>query len=51
MIHLFGPTGENMMKELVTYDEFHPVLLKQHANLPHKEFESFNQVIILTAWN
>ena len=32
------------VKELTTYDEFHPVLFKQHANLPHKEFDSFDQV-------
>ncbi len=32
------------VKELTTYDEFHPVLFKQHTNLPHKEFDSFDQV-------
>ena len=35
--------GETV-KELTTYDEFHPVLFNQHKNHPFKEFDSFDQV-------
>ena len=32
------------MKELTTYDEFHPLLFNQHASNPSKEFDTFDQV-------
>lgn len=35
------------MKELTTYDEFHPLLFNQHARHPFKEFETFNQVMLV----
>lgn len=36
-----------LMKELSTYEEFHPVLFKQHESLNSKEFETFNQVELI----
>ena len=35
------------MKDLVTYDEFHPLLFRQHADHPFKEFPTFDQVKLL----
>jgi hypothetical protein len=37
-------TNPGLTKELSTYEEFHPVLFKQHESLNSKEFETFNQV-------
>lgn len=41
-----------MERELLTgfshtcrYDEFHPLLMKQHMSKPHLEFESFNHAV------
>lgn len=39
-------SNSSMTKELSTYEEFHPVLFKQHESLGFKEFETFNQVIL-----
>lgn len=29
---------------ILSYQEFHPLLYKQHEHLPFKEFETFNKV-------
>ncbi|ELU02895.1 hypothetical protein CAPTEDRAFT_151175 [Capitella teleta] len=31
--------------ELITYNEFHPYLYKQHESCPHLEFESFSKAV------
>ena len=37
-----APTSESK-EDLLTYDEFHPMLFKQHIEKPRLEFDSFNQ--------
>ncbi|KAJ6654024.1 hypothetical protein lerEdw1_007533 [Lerista edwardsae] len=32
-------------EEILTYEEFHPLLFSQHAKCPHVEFDSFNKAV------
>ena len=32
-------------EELLTYQEFHPMLYKQHEHMPYLEFDTFNKCI------
>lgn len=39
------PAGSENKEDLLTYDEFHPRLFKQHAEKPFQEYNSFNQAV------
>ena len=40
------PSGDSEgAQELLTYQEFHPMLFRQHEQQPHAEFESFNKCV------
>ena len=45
-------TQDGGPSELLTYDEFHPMLFRQYQNKKFLEFESFNKVVlhILCNW-
>lgn len=39
------PAASESKEDLLTYDEFHPRLFKQHTEKPYQEYDSFNQAV------
>ena len=40
-----NPSETDASEDLLTYQEFHPMLFKQHESQPYIEFESFDKAV------